>query len=97
MTKRSTPRFAGGLLAATAALSLSATAIAQEAEATAQAEAMAQENNSDSDAPRGTVEEEEEIVASKIVNGIQAPDGLLPWQISMFSPAFGHYCWWLDN
>lgn len=29
---------------------------------------------------------------TRIVNGIEAPEGFLPWQISMFSAAFGHFC-----
>ena len=35
---------------------------------------------------------EEGQVATRIVNGIEAPAGLLTWQVSLFSAAFGHYC-----
>lgn len=34
----------------------------------------------------------EGTVRTRIVNGIEAPEGKLPWQISMFSAAFGHFC-----
>lgn len=34
----------------------------------------------------------EGAVRTRIVNGIEAPEGLLSWQVSMFSAAFGHFC-----
>lgn len=34
----------------------------------------------------------EGAVRTRIVNGVPAPVGRLPWQVSMFSAAFGHFC-----
>lgn len=49
------------------------------------APALAQQAPADPKNPEGAVR-------TRIVNGIEAPEGLLPWQISMFSAVFGHFC-----
>lgn len=34
----------------------------------------------------------EGAVRTKIINGVEAPEGKLPWQVSLFSAAYGHFC-----
>jgi len=67
-------------LAAVACLAAFATpALAQAEEAKPAAEAP------DPKTAEGTVR-------TKIINGVEAPEGRLPWQVSLFSVAYGHFC-----
>lgn len=79
MKRIRTIALAAGLVLALAAGGISAQA--QQAPAAAPSKPTPADPKSD-----------EGAVRTRIVNGVEAPEGLLPWQISMFSTVTGHFC-----